>query len=146
MVTETTSDEFSTRLRSVGLKVTAPRLAVLSALSTPGHFEVDEVYRRVSTTLPGTSLQTIYGVLSALSDTGLARRIEPAGSPALYESRTGDNHHHVVCSGCGRIEDVDCVVDESPCLTPSSAGGFAVHTAEVTFWGLCPACQAAAAH
>jgi Fe2+ or Zn2+ uptake regulation protein len=131
------------RIRDVGLKVTVPRLAVMRALEGRPHADADTVFGAVRTELPGTSLQAVYGVLGALSSAGLLRRIEPAGSPARYELRTGDNHHHVVCSGCGALEDVDCVVGHAPCLTPSAGTGFAIHTAEVTFWGLCPACQAA---
>jgi Fur family ferric uptake transcriptional regulator len=128
-------------LRSAGLRVTRPRLAVLDVLSTGGHLEVDEITRRVRERIDSVSTQAVYDVLGALSRAGLARRIEPAGSPALYESRTGDNHHHVVCRGCGRVADVDCAVGAAPCLDPSSTHGFEVDEAEVTFWGLCPACQ-----
>jgi len=130
-------------LRQHGLRVTAPRLAVLDALAGHAHLDADEVLRQVRTTLPTVSVQAVYDVLHALADTGLLRRIEPAGHPARYERRTGDNHHHVVCRGCGAVDDVDCVVGHAPCLTPSSASGFEVETAEVTFWGLCPACRSA---
>lgn len=130
------------RIRDVGLKVTEPRLAVMRALEHHPHADADSVFGAVRTALPSTSLQAVYGVLAALANAGLLRRIEPAGSPARYELRTGDNHHHVVCSGCGALEDVDCVVGHAPCLTPSADSGFAIHTAEVTFWGLCPTCQA----
>ncbi|GAA4372233.1 Fur family transcriptional regulator [Agromyces bauzanensis] len=132
-------------LRDVGLKVTAPRLAALLALAEHPHADADTVFRAVQAELPTTSLQAVYGVLGAFADAGLVRRIEPAGSPALYERRVGDNHHHLVCRDCGRVEDVDCVVGESACLTPSSTHGFQVAEAEVTFWGRCPACAAAAA-
>jgi Fur family ferric uptake transcriptional regulator len=91
--------------------------------------------------LDSVSTQAVYDVLGALSRAGLARRLEPAGSPARYESRVGDNHHHIVCRGCGNIADVDCVVGERPCLTPTGGHGFEVDEAEVTFWGLCPDCQ-----
>lgn len=130
-------------LRSRGLRVTRPRLAVLEVLSTGGHHDVDEIATKVRSRLDSVSTQAVYDVLGALSRAGLARRIEPAGSPARYEGRTNDNHHHVVCRGCGEIADVDCVVGEAPCLDPSSAHGFVVDEAEVTFWGLCPACQRA---
>ncbi|WP_022888794.1 Fur family transcriptional regulator [Agromyces italicus] len=129
------------RIRAAGLKVTAPRSAVLEALSGPGHLDAEAVYERVRQTLPTTSLQAVYGVLAALTGAGLVRRIEPAGSSALYEGRTGDNHHHLVCTRCHTVADVDCVVGEPPCLEPSDAGGFAIHTAEVTFWGLCADCR-----
>ena len=130
-------------LRSRGLRVTRPRVAVLEVLSTGGHHDVDEIATKVRARLDSVSTQAVYDVLGALSRAGLARRIEPAGSPARYEGRTNDNHHHVVCRGCGEIADVDCVVGDAPCLDPSSAHGFVVDEAEVTFWGLCPACQQA---
>ncbi len=110
-------------------------------LAAGGHLEVDEITRRVRERLDSVSTQAVYDVLGALSRAGLSRRIEPAGSPARYEARAGDNHHHVVCRGCGEIADVDCTVGHAPCLDPSGAGGFEVDEAEVTFWGLCPACQ-----
>ena len=108
------------------------------------HTDAERVYRAVSDVLPTTSIQSVHNILADLTTAGLIRRIEPAGSAALYERRIGDNHHHVVCTSCGAVGDVDCVVGEAPCLTPSSAGGFTVQTAEVTFWGLCPSCQNAA--
>ncbi|MFC8847289.1 MULTISPECIES: Fur family transcriptional regulator [unclassified Micromonospora] len=129
-------------LRSRGLRVTRPRLAVLDVLAAGGHLEVDEITRRVRERLDSVSTQAVYDVLGALSRAGLSRRIEPAGSPARYEARAGDNHHHVVCRGCGEIADIDCAVGERPCLDPNIAHGFEVDEAEVTFWGLCPACQA----
>ncbi len=129
-------------LRTHGLRVTRPRLAVLEVLTRGGHPEVDDIVRQVRGRLDSVSVQGVYDVLGALSRAGLARRIEPAGSAARYEARAGDNHHHIVCRGCGAIEDVDCVVGERPCLEPGSAHGFAVDEAEVTFWGLCPDCQA----
>ncbi|SCE76517.1 Fur family transcriptional regulator [Micromonospora mirobrigensis] len=129
-------------LRSRGLRVTRPRLAVLDVLSGGGHLEVEEITRQVRERLDSVSTQAVYDVLGALSRAGLSRRIEPAGSPARYEARAGDNHHHVVCRGCGEIADVDCAVGAAPCLDPSSADGFEVDEAEVTFWGLCPGCQA----
>lgn len=129
-------------LRGRGLRVTRPRLAVLEVLAEGGHLEVDEIATRVRALLDSVSTQAVYDVLSALARVGLARRIEPAGSPARYEARTGDNHHHVVCRGCGAIADVDCAVGEAPCLDPSSPGGFVIDEAEVTFWGLCASCQA----
>ncbi|MBB5870473.1 Fur family ferric uptake transcriptional regulator [Allocatelliglobosispora scoriae] len=128
-------------LRARGLRITKPRLAVLEILDTGGHFEVDEIARRCRERLDSVSTQAVYDVLGALSRAGLARRIEPAGSPALYEARIGDNHHHIVCRGCGKIADVDCAVGAAPCLDPSSTAGFTVDEAEVTYWGLCPACQ-----
>ncbi|GAA2234157.1 transcriptional repressor [Herbiconiux moechotypicola] len=133
--------ELETRIRNAGLKVTGQRLAVLGALEGMPHSDADTVHRRVQQQLPGISLQATYVVLGALTEAGLIRRIEPAGSPALYERRIGDNHHHVVCTGCGAVGDIDCVHGAAPCLAPSSTGGFAIDTAEITFWGLCPECQ-----
>ncbi len=129
------------RLRARGLRVTRPRLAVLEILGEGGHLEVDEIVTRVRDRLDSVSIQAVYDVLSALARAGLARRIEPAGSPARYEARAGDNHHHIVCRGCGRIADVDCAVGDAPCLDPSNNSGFELDEAEVTFWGLCPSCQ-----
>jgi Fur family transcriptional regulator, stress-responsive regulator len=129
-------------LREHGLRVTKPRLAVLDILTEGGHLEVDEIARRARTRLDSVSTQAVYDVLGALSRAGLARRLEPAGSPARYEARVGDNHHHIVCRGCGEIADVDCAVGDRPCLTPATSHGFELDEAEVTFWGLCPACQA----
>jgi Fe2+ or Zn2+ uptake regulation protein len=128
-------------LRAVGLRVTRPRLAVLDVLTQGGHLEVEEITRQVRGRLDSVSTQAVYDVLGALSRAGLARRIEPAGSPARFEARVGDNHHHIVCRGCGAIEDVDCAVGERPCLDPDTQHGYEVDEAEVTFWGLCPDCQ-----
>ena len=130
------------RLRSAGLRVTRPRLAVLDVLHDGGHLDVDEIATRVRGRIESVSTQAVYDVLGALSRAGLARRIEPAGSPARYEARVGDNHHHVVCRGCGEIADIDCAIGEAPCLDPDTARGYQVDEAEVTFWGLCPGCQA----
>ncbi|MCP2370641.1 Fur family ferric uptake transcriptional regulator [Agromyces terreus] len=128
-------------LRSAGLRVTEPRLAVLEAVTGNGHLDADTVHTRVAVGHPGISLQSVYNVLGDLSAAELLRRIEPAGSPALFESRIGDNHHHIVCTRCSAVADVDCIVGQAPCLAPSDASGFVVHTAEVTFWGLCASCQ-----
>jgi Fur family transcriptional regulator, stress-responsive regulator len=128
-------------LRGRGLRVTRPRLAVLDVLAEGGHHDVEEVARAVRLRLDSVSTQAVYDVLGALSRAGLARRIEPAGSAALYEARAGDNHHPVVCRSCGEVADVDCAVGQAPCLDPGASGGFEVDEAEVTFWGLCPACQ-----
>jgi Fe2+ or Zn2+ uptake regulation protein len=130
-------------LKSRGLRVTRPRLAVLEVLDTnSGHLDVEQITAKVRGRLDSVSIQAVYDVLGALSRAGLARRIEPAGSPARFERRAGDNHHHVVCRGCGEIADVDCAVGEAPCLDPSQAHGYELDEAEVTFWGLCPTCQA----
>jgi Fe2+ or Zn2+ uptake regulation protein len=128
-------------LRAHGLRVTRPRLAVLEVLAEGGHLDVDEITRRVRSRLDSVSTQAVYDVLGALSRVGLARRLEPAGSPARFEARTGDNHHHVVCRGCGAIADVDCVVNAAPCLEPEPSNGYVIDEAEVTFWGICPDCQ-----
>jgi Fur family transcriptional regulator, stress-responsive regulator len=130
-------------LRSAGLRVTAPRRAVLGALADHPHSTADAVAGVVRGELGSVSTQAVYDVLAACVDAGLVRRIEPAGSAARYETRTGDNHHHLVCRSCGATADVDCVVDERPCLTPSDDGGFEIDEAEVVFWGLCPACRVA---
>jgi Fur family ferric uptake transcriptional regulator len=139
--TEPTSAALAESIRDVGLKVTAVRLAVLRALGGAPHSDAERLFRAVHAELPGTSLQAVYGVLTAFTAAGLVRRIEPAGSAARYERRVGDNHHHVVCTDCGAVGDVDCLVGEAPCLSPSDTGGFVVQSAEVTFWGLCAACQ-----
>ena len=143
MATQIRREQAEARLRAAGLKVTAPRLAVLDAVTGNGHLDADAVHTRVLPELPGTSLQSVYNVLGALAEARLLRKIDSAGSAARYESRTGDNHHHLVCIECGAVSDVDCVIGESPCLTPSNTGGFAVETAEVTFRGRCAECQAA---
>ncbi|MDI1460026.1 Fur family transcriptional regulator [Catellatospora sp. KI3] len=137
--------EHQALLRARGLRVTRPRLAVLDILSQGGHLEVDEITRQARERLDSVSTQAVYDVLGALARAGLARRIEPAGSPARYEARSGDNHHHIVCRGCGLIADVDCATGAAPCLDPSSTHGFAVDEAEVTYWGLCPSCARLAA-
>ena len=143
MATDTQHELLAGRLRLAQLKVTAPRIAVLDVLSGRGHLDADTVFSTVAQQLPKTSLQAVYGVLAALVTAGLVRKIEPAGSPALYEARVGDNHHHLVCLNCKGVQDVDCVIGESPCLTPSDMNGFAVQVAEITFWGICSNCQAA---
>ena len=133
------------QLREVGLRVTAPRVAVLAVLTeADDHPDVDDITSRVRARLGTVSVQAIYDVLDALAASGLVRRIEPAGSPARFEARVGDNHHHLVCRRCGRATDVDCAVGLRPCLEPSDLAGFVIDEAEVTYWGLCPACQATA--
>ena len=127
-------------LRDAGLRVTRPRVAVIAALSQAPHSEVDRIAADVRAELGAVSTQAVYDVLRALTDAGLARRIEPAGSPALFELRVGDNHHHVVCRQCGAIADVECAHGSAPCLTASNDHGFAIDEAEVTYWGICPDC------
>jgi Fur family transcriptional regulator, stress-responsive regulator len=137
--------DHATALRGASLRVTRPRLAVLSAVHAEPHLDTDAVITRVRADLGAVSHQAVYDVLRALTDAGLVRRIQPAGATARYEARVGDNHHHVVCRGCGAIADVDCAVGESPCLTASDDHGFVVDEAEVVYWGTCPRCAAAGA-
>jgi Fur family transcriptional regulator, stress-responsive regulator len=133
------------RLRGAGLRITAPRVAVLSWLAQHPHATADAVSAGVREELGSVSVQAVYDVLKAGAQAGLVRRIEPAGHPARFETRAGDNHHHLVCRNCGRTEDVDCAVGSVPCLTPSSSSGYTVDEAEVVFWGLCPDCLVAEA-
>jgi Fur family ferric uptake transcriptional regulator len=135
---ETTWDD---RLRTAGLRVTRPRRAVLDVLAVHPHVDAEAIATAARAVHPSISPQAVYGVLKALVGGGLARRIEPAGGPALYELRVGDNHHHLVCRECGVVVDVDCAVGEAACLTPSDAAGFVVDEAEVVFWGRCADCQ-----
>ncbi|MCC3279425.1 transcriptional repressor [Arthrobacter sp. zg-Y40] len=141
MQTDLEADRLAGKIRTAGLKVTAQRLAVLRALENTPHSSADRVLGVVREELPAISAQAVYGILSAFTDAGVARRIEPAGSPALYESRVGDNHHHLVCISCGTIRDVDCVIGQAPCLAPSDDSGFTVIAAEVTFSGVCSSCR-----
>ena len=128
-------------LRRAGLRVTAARVAVLDAIRPGMHLDADEVTRLVRAKLGSVSIQAVYDVLRALNDAGLLRRIEPAGSPARYERRVGDNHHHLICRSCGEVNDVDCTVGAAPCLTPAQDAGFLVDEAEVMYWGTCARCQ-----
>ena len=128
-------------LRGVELRVTRPRVAVLTAVYEHPHADTDQIIGVARGDLGEVSHQAVYDVLRALTAAGLVRRIEPAGSVARYESRVGDNHHHVVCRSCGAIADVDCAVGTTPCLTASDNQGFAIDEAEVTYWGLCLACS-----
>lgn len=133
-------------LREAGLRVTQPRLAVITALTGLPHASADAVFERVREQLPSTSIQAVYNVLGSLSDRGLVRKIEPAGHPGLYELRVGDNHHHSVCTQCGSVTDIECVIGHAPCLTPAGNSDFSVAQAEVTFWGVCGACQQSPSH
>jgi Fe2+ or Zn2+ uptake regulation protein len=128
-------------LRAAALRVTRPRVAVLAAVHTHPHADTDSIIRAVRDDLPDVSHQAVYDVLRALTAADLVRRIQPAGSVARYESRVGDNHHHVVCRSCGAIADVECAVGHAPCLTASDDGGFTIDEAEVVYWGLCPDCS-----
>jgi Fur family ferric uptake transcriptional regulator len=136
-----TTSDFEARLRGVALRVTRPRVSVLSAVHTHPHADTDTIIGAVRRELGAVSHQAVYDVLRALTTAGLLRRIEPAGSVARYESRVGDNHHHVVCRSCGVIADVDCAVGHTPCLTASNDRGFVIDEAEITYWGLCPDCS-----
>jgi Fur family transcriptional regulator, stress-responsive regulator len=130
-------------VRGAGLRVTRPRVAVLAAVQGHPHATTESIISAVRRELPAVSHQAVYGVLGALADTGLVRRIQPMGSVARYETRTGDNHHHVVCRSCGAIADVDCAVGEIPCLTASDDAGYTIDEAEVIYWGRCSGCSVA---
>ncbi|WP_106186149.1 Fur family transcriptional regulator [Umezawaea tangerina] len=136
-----TPSDFESMLRGVSLRVTRPRVAVLSAVHDHPHADTDSIIGIVRQGLGGVSHQAVYDVLRALTTAGLLRRIEPPGSAARYEARVGDNHHHVVCRSCGAIADVDCAVGVAPCLTASDDHGFTIDEAEVVYHGLCPACS-----
>src|SRR5690606_17219448 len=125
-----------------GLRVTAARLANLGAVRPGNHLDADRGGRAVREGGGHVSTQAVYDSVHARTAAGLLRRIEPAGSPARYETRVGDNHHHLVCRACGEVTDIDCVVGEAPCLAPSQAHGYTVDEAEVVFWGGCPSCNA----
>ena len=127
-------------LRGHGVQVTAQRIAVLQAVAARPHATADVVADAARGEIGAISKQAVYDALSTLVDAGIVRRIEPAGSAARYETRVGDNHHHLVCRGCGSVMDVDCAVGAAPCLTAADAEGYTIDEAEVTFWGTCPAC------
>lgn len=127
-------------LKEHGLQVTAQRIAVLQAVESRPHVTADAVAETAREQIGTISKQSVYDALGALVDAGIVRRIEPAGSAARYETRVGDNHHHLVCRGCGSVVDVDCAVGAAPCLTAADAAGYTVDEAEVTFWGTCPTC------
>ncbi len=127
-------------LRQHQIPVTAQRLAVLRAVSGRPHGTADVIAEDVRGEIGAISRQAVYNVLGVLSEKGLLRRIQPSGSPARYETRTGDNHHHLVCRSCGKTVDVDCTVGHSPCLSPVSDFGFEIDEAEVVYWGTCPDC------
>jgi Fe2+ or Zn2+ uptake regulation protein len=131
-------------LRGASLRVTGPRVAVLRAVHHHPHADTDSICGVVREDLGVVSLQAVYDVLRVLTDAGLVRRIQPAGSVARYEARVGDNHHHVVCRSCGAISDVDCAVGYTPCLTAADTLGYEIDEAEVTYWGQCPHCATAA--
>lgn len=128
-------------LRDVGLRVTRPRMGVLAAVRAHPHADTDSIIGAVRVDQPEVSHQAVYDSLRVLTAVGILRRIQPAGSVARYETRVGDNHHHVVCRSCGVIADVDCAVGETPCLTATDDQGFAIDEAEVVYWGTCADCS-----
>ena len=134
--------ELERLLRGASLRVTRPRVGVLGAVHEHPHADTNSLIESVRAELGDVSQQAVYDVLQALTDAGLIRRIHPRGSVARYESRVGDNHHHVVCRACGAIADVDCATGAAPCLTPADHHGFAIDEAEVIYWGMCPGCSA----
>ena len=136
------NDEAADLLRRHGVQVTAQRLAVVAAVSDRPHATADDVARAVRAEIGVISRQAVYDALAILADKGLIRRIQPAGSPARYEDRTGDNHHHLICRSCGRTVDIDCAVGAAPCLTPADDAGYEIDEAEVIYWGRCPECRA----
>ena len=131
-------------LRENGVQVTAQRVAVLRVVSSHPHSTADKVATEVRSEIGAISRQAVYDALGMLTEKGLIRRIQPAGSPALYEDRVGDNHHHAICRTCGKTADVDCAVGQKPCLTAADNSGFQIDEAEVIYWGTCPQCIAAA--
>lgn len=131
-------------LRQHGLQVTAQRLAVLRAVSDRPHSTADDISNVVRVEIGAISRQAVYDALAALTDKGLLRRIQPAGSPARYEDRVDDNHHHLICRTCSRMVDVDCAVGYTPCLTAADGSGYEIDEAEVIYWGRCPECVATA--
>jgi Fur family transcriptional regulator, stress-responsive regulator len=142
-VSRETSVGIDAHLRMHGLQVTAQRLAVLRAVTDRSHPTADDIYQLVRADIGAISRQAVYDALAAFTDKGILRRIQPAGSPARYENRVGDNHHHLICRTCNRMVDVDCAVGDTPCLTPAESSGYAVDEAEVVYWGRCPECVAA---
>jgi Fur family ferric uptake transcriptional regulator len=136
-----TTIDYERMLRGAELRVTRPRVAVLTAVFDHPHADTASLIEAVRGDLGDVYPQAVYDVLRALTDADLLRRIEPAGSVARYESRVADNHHHLICRGCGAIADVDCAVGETPCLTASETHGFTIDEAEVIYWGTCPDCS-----
>ena len=146
MTAPTTTEDLSRNaftgvLRSAGLRTTGPRLATLNALRLSPHADTNTIIKYVRAELGTVSAQAVYNVLATLVQAELVRRIEPAGSSALYELRVGDNHHHIVCRLCGAVADVDCAVGYQACLTPSETHGYLLDEAEVTYWGYCLSCR-----
>ena len=137
-----TSVDHDALLRRHGLQVTAQRLAVLRAVADRSHRTADDIDKVVRAEIGAISRQAVYDALSTLTEKGALRRIQPAGSPARYETRVGDNHHHLICRGCNRMVDVDCAVGYAPCLTAAADSGYEIDEAEVIYWGRCPDCVA----
>jgi Fur family transcriptional regulator, stress-responsive regulator len=135
-----TTSDFERLLREAALRVTRPRVAVLSAVYDHPHADTDSLIGAVRQESGEVSHQAVYDVLRALTGAGLVRRVQPSGSVARYEARVGDNHHHVVCRSCGAIVDIDCAIGYSPCLTAADDAGYEIDEAEVIYWGRCPAC------
>ncbi len=142
-MTASQSPTIAEELRGAGLRVTAARVALLETVRDGNHLGVEAITSGVRDRIGHVSVQAVYDALDALTAAGLVRRIEPAGSPARFEGRVGDNHHHVVCRSCGVVSDVDCAVGEVPCLTASDDHGFSIDEAQVIYWGLCPDCSTA---
>ncbi len=142
-MSEPRASDLASTVRGAGLRVTRPRVAVLAAVHDHPHATTESIIRAVRRDLPTVSHQAVYGVLGALADAGLVRRIQPPGSVARYEARVGDNHHHVVCRSCGAIADVEGTGGDAPCLTAPDGSGYEIDDAEVLYWGRCPECVAA---
>ena len=144
MPTETSADR-AALLRRHDLQVTAQRLAVLQAVSDRPHSTADDIDKVVRAEIGAISPQSVYNALGTLTEKGLFRRVQPAGSPARFEDRVGDNHHHLICRTCSRMVDVDCAVGHAPCLTAADDAGYQIEEAEVVYWGTCPECMSASA-
>ncbi|MCR2785240.1 MULTISPECIES: Fur family transcriptional regulator [unclassified Microbacterium] len=143
MTQQQSTPDAAAAIRAAGLRVTESRRAVYEALAGHPHASADDIHAQVAPVIPRANRQSVYNALGDFADAGLVRRIEPAGQPMLFELRVADNHHHLVCTSCGRVADVECAVGHAPCLQPSETHGFAVTTAEVTYWGVCAECAAA---
>ncbi|MCF2707492.1 transcriptional repressor [Arcanobacterium haemolyticum] len=133
--------DFATELRKVGLRATQPRLAALAEIEKRGHVTVDELRDYITSQIGSVSVQAVYDIVHALTDKKILREIRPVGLPNMYEIERHDNHHHVVCRECGRVEDVPCAVGYKPCLNASNPRGYVIDEAEVIYWGVCPSCQ-----
>jgi len=134
---------FAEKLRENGLHVTTQRVSILEAIASWPHATADDIHESVTASIGSISRQAVYDSLATMSDKGIVRRIQPAGSPARYESRVGDNHHHLICRSCSLMFDIDCATGFTPCLTANDDHGFEIDEAEVIYWGYCPSCRAA---